>query len=58
MTERQAFIMYFVVVFLVAVVVTSCLRLLGAGSETTALAVGLLLGGAGLGVGFLGVHYH
>ena len=58
MTERQAFIVYFVVVSLVTAAVTSGLRLLGAGSETTALTVGLLLGGAGLGVGFLGVHYH
>lgn len=58
MTERQAFIVFVAVVLLVEVVLMSGLRLLGADSETMALAVGVLLGGAGLGVGFLGVHYH
>jgi hypothetical protein len=58
MTERKAFIVFLVAVLLVEAVLISSLRLLDASSEATALGVGVLLGGAGLGVGFLGVHYH
>ncbi|HEX5593015.1 MAG TPA: hypothetical protein VFX35_06685 [Solirubrobacterales bacterium] len=58
MTERQAFITFFVVVVLFEAVLIGGLQVLGADSEMTATAVGFLLCGAGLGVGFLGVHYH
>lgn len=58
MTERQAFIVYFISAVLVEVVVVCGLSLLGADSETIAIAFGFLLSGAGLGVGFIGVHYH
>lgn len=34
------------------------LKLLGADSETTVAALVLLASAAGLGVGFIGVHYH
>jgi hypothetical protein len=57
-TERQAFIVYFIGVLLVEMIVLCGLKLLGADSETIASAFGLLLSGAGLGVGFLGAHYH
>lgn len=58
MTERQAFITFFVVAVLLETVLIGVLKFLGADSETTAIAVGFLMCGAGLGVGFLGVHYH
>jgi hypothetical protein len=58
MTERQAFIAFFVAVMLLEAVLIGGLKALGADSEMTAIAVGFLLSGAGLGVGFLGVHYH
>jgi hypothetical protein len=58
MTERQAFITFFVVAVLLEAFLIGGLKFLGADSETTASAVGLLMCGAGLGIGFLGVHYH
>jgi hypothetical protein len=58
MTERQAFIAFFVAVMLMEAVLIGGLQALGADSEMTAIAVGFLLSGGGLGVGFLGVHYH
>ena len=58
MTERQAFIVYFVVALLLEAVLIVGLKFLGAGSETITSAVAFLMCGAGLGVGFLGVHYH
>ena len=58
MTERQAFIAFFIGALLIEAVLLGGLRLLGADSETMAIAFGFLLSGAGLGVGFLGVHYH
>jgi small-conductance mechanosensitive channel len=58
MTERQAFISYFVGVLVVAVALMVGMKLLGADSETTAAVVVLSASAAGLGVGFIGVHYH
>jgi hypothetical protein len=58
MAERKAFILFFIAVLVIEAVLMSSLRLLDASSEATALGVGVLLGGAGLGIGFLGVHYH
>lgn len=58
MTERQAFIAFFVAIILFETVLIGGLKVLGADSEMTAIAVSFLLCGAGLGVGFLGVHYH
>ena len=58
MTERQAFILFFTGVLLLEAMLMGGLALAGAGSETVAAAVVVLLSGAGLGVGFLGVHYH
>lgn len=58
MTERQAFISFFAVVLVVEVVLMGGLKLLGADSETMVAALVLLVSGAGLGVGFIGVHYH
>jgi len=58
LTERQAFISYFAGTLVVAVALMIGMKLLGAGSETTAAAVVLVASAAGLGVGFIGVHYH
>ncbi|HET7509481.1 MAG TPA: hypothetical protein VFJ65_04450 [Solirubrobacterales bacterium] len=58
MTERQAFISFFLGVLLLEAVVMSGLALVGADSETKVAALSLLVSGAGLGVGFIGVHYH
>jgi hypothetical protein len=58
MTERQAFILYFVVALLLEASLIGGLKFLGADSETIVSAVAFLMCGAGLGVGFLGVHYH
>ncbi len=58
MTERQAFITFFVVALLLEAVLIGGLKFLGGDSETIAIGVGFLMSGAGLGVGFLGAHYH
>lgn len=58
MTERQAFIVYFVVALLLEAALIVGLKFLGADSEQITSAVAVLMCGAGLGVGFLGVHYH
>ncbi len=58
MTERQAFFLLFTGVLLLEAILMGGLALAGADSETMAAAVVVLLSGAGLGVGFIGVHYH
>lgn len=58
MSERQAFILLFTGLLLLEAVLMGGLALAGADSETVAAAVVVLLSGAGLGVGFIGVHYH
>lgn len=58
MTERQAFIGFFVLALLLEAVLIGGLKFVGADSEMIATAVAFLLCGAGLGVGILGVHYH
>ncbi|HET7588724.1 MAG TPA: hypothetical protein VFK14_00850 [Solirubrobacterales bacterium] len=58
MSERRAFIFLFTGVLLLEAVLMGGLALAGADSETVAAAVVVLLSGAGLGVGFIGVHYH
>jgi hypothetical protein len=58
MTERQAFISFFILVLLLEAALMGGLSILGADSETKAAAIVLLSSAAGLGVGFIGVHYH
>ena len=58
MTERQAFISFVAVVLFLEVALMGGLSLLGADSETQAAALVMLGSGAGLGVGFIGLHYH
>jgi len=58
MTQRQALIAFFTGVLLVELIGMACLGAMGADSETKVVAYALLLSVAGLGGGFVFMHYH
>jgi hypothetical protein len=58
MSERNAFILFFIGVFVMGIAWPLGLRFLGAGEESMALGTILLLPVVGLGGGWLFMRYH
>ena len=58
MTERQAFIVFGIAIFVTTMVVVRCLLSLGADADTMNLAYAVIMCVAGFGVGGIVTHYH